>query len=417
MGCPRLTYEEENGEIFFQGLWKKSASDFFRVDYYPFGLQTANSWTRENTTTNNFLYNGGTELNTTTSVYDLHYRNYDPALGRMNQVDPLASKYAGQTPYNYAFNSPTVMNDPLGDESVTGGKAYCSWCYFKPRPIDTGTAGGGGGGGGGITRSGNTWTIDFGKIGPYGGTWNHQSGYSDFSNASAWQFVGEYVDRFGAPKVAFGDRATASERMKLAIHKYNGDFVQINSQGRVFVPYTNISYWDYLASKTSTESMVDKIWNSWLARRIIPDNITLDVSYGATLVAGGNLTYTLNILTRGEAPGLYLTRTFIVNYGGEIGYGVNLGTMLYNKDIRTMKPSSLLGMASNVSGGAGVGANFNFGYESTDSSLLNPLWQGMSVGVGDTVGAAVGTGTTTPIGILVPISMGMPSFMFIPTGW
>ncbi len=110
-------------------------------EYYPFGLSTANSWTRENTTGNNFLYNGGTELNTTTGVYDLHYRNYDPVLGRMNQVDPVASKYGSVTPYNYAFNAPTNMNDPLGDEP----NGNCSWCNPKPRPIDTGSGGGGGG--------------------------------------------------------------------------------------------------------------------------------------------------------------------------------------------------------------------------------------------------------------------------------
>ena len=58
-------------------------------EYYPFGLQTANSWTRDNTTGNNFLSNGGTELNTTSNLYDLEFRNYDPVLGRMHQVDLL----------------------------------------------------------------------------------------------------------------------------------------------------------------------------------------------------------------------------------------------------------------------------------------------------------------------------------------
>ncbi len=85
-------------------------------EYYPFGLQTANSWTRENNTGNNYLFNGGTELNTTTGVMDLFYRNYDPSLGRMNQVDPMASKYASITPYNYSMNSPVVLNDPMGDD-------------------------------------------------------------------------------------------------------------------------------------------------------------------------------------------------------------------------------------------------------------------------------------------------------------
>lgn len=82
-------------------------------EYYPFGLQTMNSWTRENNS-NNFLYNEGTELNATTGVYDLMFRNYDPVLGRFGQVDPMASMYGSQTPYNYANNDPITYNDPLG---------------------------------------------------------------------------------------------------------------------------------------------------------------------------------------------------------------------------------------------------------------------------------------------------------------
>jgi RHS repeat-associated protein len=87
-------------------------------EYYAYGLQTANSWTRENATGNNFLHNGGTELNTTTALYDLEYRNYDPVLARMTQVDPMASKYASLTPYNYSFNSPANFNDPDGADPI-----------------------------------------------------------------------------------------------------------------------------------------------------------------------------------------------------------------------------------------------------------------------------------------------------------
>ncbi|MFO0507730.1 MAG: RHS repeat-associated core domain-containing protein, partial [bacterium] len=87
-------------------------------EYYPFNLNTSNSWTRENATANNFLANGGTELNTTTGVYDLDYRNYDPILGRMNQVDPMASQYSSLTPYNYSFNDPVTFNDPDGADPI-----------------------------------------------------------------------------------------------------------------------------------------------------------------------------------------------------------------------------------------------------------------------------------------------------------
>jgi|GEM_PF-5689280 len=97
-------------------------------EYYPFGLQTSGSWTRASAVANEFLANGGTELNPTTGVYDLDFRNYDPALARMNQVDPMADKYSSHSPYNYAFNSPIVFNDPngadpphkIGDDSGTG---------------------------------------------------------------------------------------------------------------------------------------------------------------------------------------------------------------------------------------------------------------------------------------------------------
>jgi len=83
-------------------------------EYYPFGLQTSNSWTRENTTGNDYLYNGGNELNKTTGIYELFYRDYDPVLGRMNQVDPMASKYSNHSPYSYAFNDPVFWNDIYG---------------------------------------------------------------------------------------------------------------------------------------------------------------------------------------------------------------------------------------------------------------------------------------------------------------
>jgi len=93
-------------------------------EYYPFGLQTANSWTRESNTGNNFLANGGTELNTTSNLYDLQYRNYDPILGRMNQVDPMATKYASLTPYNFSFNDPVMFNDRNGADPLDYWKQY-----------------------------------------------------------------------------------------------------------------------------------------------------------------------------------------------------------------------------------------------------------------------------------------------------
>lgn len=88
-------------------------------EYYPFGMQTAQSWTRENTT-NNYLYNAGTEQNPTTGLYDLAFRNYDPVLGRMVQVDPLADNYGSWTPYKYGLNDPMYWSDPSGASESNG---------------------------------------------------------------------------------------------------------------------------------------------------------------------------------------------------------------------------------------------------------------------------------------------------------
>ena len=135
-----LTYENEsNNYVYFDDLkvtYTKSQV-VQSNNYYAFGLQTKDSWTRMDTKPNQYLYNAGSELNEATSSYDMMFRSYDPAIGRMSGVDPMVDKYASMTPYNYSMNDPIYYNDPSGAEYEWASMGGCG-CWRDKGPQDGG---------------------------------------------------------------------------------------------------------------------------------------------------------------------------------------------------------------------------------------------------------------------------------------
>ncbi|MGK7392731.1 MAG: RHS repeat-associated core domain-containing protein [Candidatus Cyclobacteriaceae bacterium M2_1C_046] len=122
MGCRKLSYYEAGEGIeksplkILDGLEEKIPSLIFYNNYTPFGL-TFNSYTRAGAKENKYLYNGKEKQDDLGLDWlDYGARMYMPEIGRWGVVDPLANKYDGLTPYNYAGNNPTNLVDYDGQD-------------------------------------------------------------------------------------------------------------------------------------------------------------------------------------------------------------------------------------------------------------------------------------------------------------
>src|SRR5690554_2733810 len=119
LGNVRLSYADVNKN----GTIEPASEILEENNYYPFGLlhkgynNIANSNRSE--AAERYKFNGmewQPELGL--DLYDFGARNYDPAIGRWLNIDPLAEVSRRWTPYNYAYNNPIYFVDPDGMQAA-----------------------------------------------------------------------------------------------------------------------------------------------------------------------------------------------------------------------------------------------------------------------------------------------------------
>ena len=115
LGNIRLAYKDLN-----QNTGAISLSIVEEHNYYPFGLKHNGYNGGSNGQRHHKYMFGGKELqdeivgSNSFEVYDFGARNYDAALGRWMNLDPLAEKFPNHSPYSFCFNNPVYFIDPDG---------------------------------------------------------------------------------------------------------------------------------------------------------------------------------------------------------------------------------------------------------------------------------------------------------------
>lgn len=121
LGNVRLSYADTNNDGIAEILKENN--------FYPFGLKhkgyNDNVSPNGNSSANKLGFTGKEHQEEFDIEWvDVTARNYDPALGRWMNIDPMAELMRRHSPYNYAFNSPIYFMDPDGMTPYSAGDAY-----------------------------------------------------------------------------------------------------------------------------------------------------------------------------------------------------------------------------------------------------------------------------------------------------
>jgi RHS repeat-associated protein len=427
-----ISDQQGNARISFNNLGTGGTAKVTQeTSYYGFGMVLPGGTV--NGGDNNNLYNGGNEwqndYGNLPNYYQTFYRNFDAALGRFIGVDPEAESAESMTSYQYAGNNPVMNNDPLGNllRPTGSGPSFIYWTPNTsfgaqvPGDIQSSVNGYYNGAGGNLGPTPEEVYEDMAGVGPdVAGHWSSNSTDQPLSNfmsshgltginyigtsgasASVWNMLSPfhgYNISFSADGVITG-ADYASENDGGISATLGGNQSGIDDSILLALLQSNGSLPSSVGAIDANqggESLLGQIWNSSLARAIVPDLIGLH--FHGTLVPTVGAGYSINIdfITRGKDAGLHESQTVSGRIGEEAGVGISFIDGHYNGGVNeaNFNYNSLMGWGVDISGELGP---VNVGVWGSFHNVGLPTWYGTSAGVGFGIGGSAGVSYSTPL--------------------
>lgn len=314
-------------------------------------------------------------------------------------VDPIAEDYPQLSSYNYAGNKPITSPDIEGLQGT------------EDAPVDTSTQSQGTA----ETSNAGLLNIEIHQV-QQGETISDLANQYNVSQDAIRRANPQTQNRSQADQINIGENIVIPMNHTSDSSGF-GDYNSRDAEGLKYIPFDadyqkNLEWQPNATSSTTTEepsfgNLASDVWNSPIARMIVPDKMTITLSSSVTAIFGTYTGLDFHWITRGHDANIMPYPTFSV--GGQIGtkasanalIGMSRGYFL-TSDVRKLEEKkaaqALLGISVEMTGGIGVVAGVEGSLSiGIDDKGFQTLDYGISGGFSIGGGLSGGANYTIPI--------------------